>query len=82
MKNVEGCQSPETARSVLFEKRTSTLDVADVNPPEIQHVIVEHLINNEGISYMHGPFRLRVFSGKIPRLALKLIMMPGEGVLN
>ncbi len=54
-------------RSVLFEKRSLTLDVADVNPPEIQRVIVEHLIKNEGISYMHGPFRLRVFSGKIPR---------------
>lgn len=41
--------------------------MVDVNPPEIQRVIVKHLIKNEGTSYMHAPFRLRVFSGKIPR---------------
>lgn len=66
-KSAEGCQSPETVRSVVFEKKMSAFDVADVNPPEIQRVVVEHLIKNEGISHMHAPFRLRVFSGKIPR---------------
>lgn len=66
-KSAEACQSPESVRSEVFEKRTSAFDVADVNPPEIQRVVVEHLIKNEGISHMHAPFRLRVFSGKIPR---------------
>ncbi len=50
MKNVERCQSPETVRSVLFEKRSSTLDVAVVNPPKIQCVIFEHLINGSHIT--------------------------------
>lgn len=66
-KSAEACQSPESVRSEVFEKKTSAFDVADVNPPEIQRVVVEHLIKNEGISHMHAPFRLRVFSGKIPR---------------
>lgn len=40
----------------------------DFNPPEVQKVVVEHIVKNEDkASHMHSPVRLRTFSGKIPR---------------
>lgn len=46
----------------------SVLTVNDVNPPAVQRVVVEHVMRaNEALSPMHSSFRLRPFSGKIPR---------------
>ncbi|XP_028279901.1 uncharacterized protein LOC114447698 [Parambassis ranga] len=44
------------------------LTMNDVNPPVVQRVVVEHVVRaNEAMSPMHSSFRLRPFSGKIPR---------------
>lgn len=46
----------------------SVLTMNDVNPPAVQRVVVEHVMRaNEALSPMHSSFRLRPFSGKIPR---------------
>lgn len=46
----------------------SVLTMNDVNPPTVQRVVVEHVMRaNEVMSPMHSSFRLRPFSGKIPR---------------
>lgn len=45
-----------------------TLKPFDVNPPELQTVIVEHILRTEDInSQINTPFRLRLFSGRFPR---------------
>lgn len=42
--------------------------VRDLNPPEIQKVIIEHIVRKDDlIAQSHFPMRLRSFSGKIPR---------------
>lgn len=46
----------------------SHLTVSDVNPPDIQRVVVEHIVRTqEAVS--HAPSRLRAFSGRSPRPA-------------
>lgn len=46
----------------------SVLTMNDVNPLTVQRVVVEHVMRaNEAMSSMHSSFRLRPFSGKIPR---------------
>lgn len=45
-----------------------TLRLSDVNPPEIQKVIVEHIVRNEDSALqVHTSLRLRPFSGRVPR---------------
>lgn len=40
----------------------------DLNPPDIQRVVVEHIVrNNDLLAQSHVPLRLRTFSGKTPR---------------
>ena len=41
---------------------------SDLNPPEIQKVIVEHIVRRDELNtHSHFPIKLRSFSGKIPR---------------
>ncbi|KAM3849153.1 LOW QUALITY PROTEIN: obscurin-like [Diretmus argenteus] len=50
------------------ERRTPFLSISDINPPEIQKVVVEHIVRREDVSpHLHSPVRLRSFSGKTPR---------------
>ncbi len=44
-----------------------TLETKDVNPPEVQKMIIEHIVKSDGVSNSSASFRLRVFSGKVPR---------------
>ncbi|KAL0160010.1 hypothetical protein M9458_043735, partial [Cirrhinus mrigala] len=45
-----------------------SLSANDMNPPEIQKVVVEHIVRSEAISPHFQPqLRLRSFSGKTPR---------------
>lgn len=53
---------------VLDERRVPSLSVSDVNPPEVQKVVVEHIVRREDTgSFSPFPVRLRSFSGKTPR---------------
>ena len=50
------------------EKMQAALNLSLVNPPEVQKVIVEHIVRNEDSSMqMHTPLRLRPFSGRCPQ---------------
>lgn len=56
--------------SVLFTNggKAPSLSVSDINPAEIQKVVVEHIVRREDSSpHLQSPVRLRSFSGKIPR---------------
>lgn len=45
-----------------------SLSANDMNPPEVQKVVVEHIVRSEAISPCFQPqLRLRSFSGKTPR---------------
>nr|XP_054600512.1 zinc finger CCHC domain-containing protein 12-like [Nothobranchius furzeri] len=45
-----------------------TFTATDINPPEIQKIVVEHVVKNVGkISSTHAALRIRAFSGKTPR---------------
>ncbi|XP_048035800.1 uncharacterized protein LOC125261230 [Megalobrama amblycephala] len=47
---------------------TPSLSAGDLNPPEIQRVVVEHIVrNNDLVAHGTSPLRLRTFSGRIPR---------------
>ncbi|XP_036004458.1 zinc finger CCHC domain-containing protein 12-like [Fundulus heteroclitus] len=49
-------------------KTQPALKLSDVNPPDIQKVIVEHIVRNEDSALqVHTPLRLRPFSGRVPR---------------
>lgn len=52
--------------SMRPEYRQSTSSI-DVNPPEVQRYVVEHIVKNEENAVYHQ--RLRVFSGRLPRPA-------------
>ncbi|XP_057195770.1 paraneoplastic antigen Ma1 homolog [Triplophysa rosa] len=39
----------------------------DVNPPEVQRLVIEHIMKSDGVSPSSASFQLRVFSGKVPR---------------
>uniref|UniRef100_A0A3Q2VPU6 Paraneoplastic antigen Ma-like C-terminal domain-containing protein n=1 Tax=Haplochromis burtoni TaxID=8153 RepID=A0A3Q2VPU6_HAPBU len=44
------------------------LSPTDLNPPEVQKVVVEHVVKSvEKTSHAHSTLRLRAFSGKMPR---------------
>lgn len=46
------------------------LSVTDVNPPDIQRVVIEHIVRSqEAASHHLAPSRLRAFSGRSPRPA-------------
>lgn len=47
------------------EKHSTSISAGDLNPPEVQRYVVEHV--RSGDSSMHTSHRLRAFSGKIPR---------------
>lgn len=50
------------------EKTPPALKLSDVNPPDIQKVIVEHIVRNEDSALqVHTSLRLRPFSGRFPR---------------
>lgn len=57
-------------RNPTHVRRTGSLSGADLNPPEIQKVVVEHILRKEDISsHSLSPLRLRTFSGKCPELS-------------
>lgn len=61
----EGNWSPPKAPSV--RKAQPALKFPDINPPEVQRVIVEHIVRNEeSAMQIHTPLRLRPFSGRCP----------------
>ncbi len=50
------------------EKTQPALKLSDVNPPDMQKVIVEHIVRNEDSALqVHTSLRLRPFSGRFPR---------------
>ncbi|XP_067427015.1 uncharacterized protein [Thunnus thynnus] len=50
------------------EKRLPSLSVSDMNPPEVQKVVVEHIVRRQdAVPQVQSPVRLRSFSGKAPR---------------
>ena len=56
---------------VQVESKTfPQLSVTDVNPPDIQRVVVEHIVRSQDAASHHlAPARLRAFSGRSPRPA-------------
>lgn len=57
----------KSAKSVLTASSCPHLSGIDVNPPEIQKVIVGYFVKNEGTSSHYHAFCHRVFSGRLPR---------------
>ena len=53
----------------FFNSKTPmTLGPSELNPPEVQKIVVEHIVRSEDKpSHSHSTLRLRGFSGKIPR---------------
>ncbi|KAL7831449.1 hypothetical protein SRHO_G00309520 [Serrasalmus rhombeus] len=50
------------------QKVIPSLDPGAINPPEVQKLVVEHIVRSEEkSSYAHLSLRLRTFSGKNPR---------------
>ncbi|XP_067460352.1 zinc finger CCHC domain-containing protein 18-like [Thunnus thynnus] len=50
------------------EKRLPSLSLSDMNPPEVQKVVVEHIVRRQdAVPQVQSPVRLRSFSGKAPR---------------
>lgn len=61
-----GPQSPSNP-TVNIGQRVS-LSGHDLNPPEIQRVVVEHIVRKEDMSIQSlSPIRLRTFSGRLPK---------------
>lgn len=53
---------------VISERRAPSFLINDMNPPEIQKVVVEHIVRREDLGpHLQSPVRLRSFSGKTPR---------------
>ncbi|KAL3972569.1 DnaJ-like proiein [Sarotherodon galilaeus] len=49
-------------------KRSLTLNPGELNPPEVQRIVVEYIVKSDDkMSRTHSILRLRAFSGKIPR---------------
>lgn len=46
---------------------TPTISAHDLNPPEVQRMVVEHIVKREDYSVQQFSQKLRVFSGKEPR---------------
>lgn len=59
-------RSPPPTPSI--EKTQPALKLSVVNPPDIQKVIVEHIVRNEDSTLqVHTSLRFRPFSGRVPR---------------
>lgn len=61
----------EKEQSVRPKERlfSNTLSDNDLNPPQVQKHVVEYIVKSEDIAmHMRSPQRLRVFSGRVPRL--------------
>ncbi|KAK7929735.1 hypothetical protein WMY93_006130 [Mugilogobius chulae] len=43
------------------------MSAADLNPPEIQRYVVEHIVKTDEAMHVRSSHRLRLFSGKTPR---------------
>ena len=57
-----------TSAPLIDQRRVPSLSASDINPPEIQKVVVEHIVRREDAgSFSSFPVRLRSFSGKVPR---------------
>lgn len=58
-----------TDHATLTSKgRTLPLSLSDMNPPDIQKVVVEHIVRSQDVvPPMQSQMRLRSFSGKTPR---------------
>lgn len=57
----------ETLADAAFVPLTR-IPVPNVNPPEVQRVVVEHIVKSEdAASHMHAPLKLKFFSGRSPR---------------
>lgn len=71
--NMRGAQ--ENATNLTFNPPSSpaqsipAISAHDLNPPEVQRVVVEHIVKREEYSGQHFFQKLRVFSGKEPRPA-------------
>ncbi len=63
----EGGQNSDTAHRVINGSFSPTLEANDVNPPEVQQMVVEHILRSDVVSSSSTSFRLRVFSGRISR---------------
>lgn len=62
-------KSPSVASSAEAhggERHSASIPAADLNPPEVQRYVVEHVVRS-GDSSLHAFHRLRAFSGKVPR---------------
>ena len=46
---------------------TPTMAAHEINPPEVQRYVVEHIVKNEDNGFHHSAQRLRSFSGKVPQ---------------
>lgn len=58
-------QTNKTASSPT--NTTPTISAHDLNPPEVQRMVVEHIVKREDYSVQQFSQKLRVFSGKEPR---------------
>lgn len=57
----------ETLTNAAFVPLTR-MSIPNVNPPEVQRVVVEHIVKSEdAASHMHAPLKLKFFSGRSPR---------------
>ncbi|GAA6081702.1 zinc finger CCHC domain-containing protein 18-like [Tachysurus ichikawai] len=62
-----GEHNSDTVHRVVTGNVSPTIEAKDVNPPEVQRIVVEHIVKSDCISPSNASFRLRVFSGKVPR---------------
>ncbi len=63
----EGGQNSDTAHRVINGSFSPTLEANDVNPPDVQRMVAEHILRSDVVYSSSTSFRLRVFSGRIPR---------------
>ncbi|KAK2861010.1 hypothetical protein Q7C36_005176 [Tachysurus vachellii] len=64
-----GERNSDTVHRVVTGNFSPTLEAKDVNPTEVQRMVVEHIVKSDCVSPSNASFRLRVFSGKVPRPA-------------
>lgn len=61
-------KGPPSVQSPVTANPCAHLTVNDMNSPEVQKVVVEHIVRNEEASpYHYASARLRAFSGRLPR---------------
>lgn len=63
-------ENTSPARPPVETKTSPYPTISDVNPPDVQRVVVEHVVRSqEAMSHHHASLRLRAFSGRSPRPA-------------